>query len=182
MRVVAGEFRGRRIAGPGRGDSVRPTADRVREALFSVLGALDDALVLDLFCGTGALGIEAVSRGAAEATLVDVRTELARRNVRELALEERCRVVRADALRFLRQPGTSFDLVLCDPPYSLADRFEAELNQLLPDRLAAGARVVVESRSDRPLRLTLPLERERPYGDTLICVYRSGGCKGSVGE
>ncbi len=180
MRVVAGELRGRRIRGPGRRsdrsrrrEQVRPTADRVREALFSILGDVAEARVLDLFCGTGALAIEAVSRGAAAATLVDVRPELALRNVDELGLDERCDVVRADALEYLRRSGARFDLVLCDPPYSLADRLEAELDQLLPDRLAAGARVVVESHSDRPLGLSLELERERTYGDTLIRVYGS---------
>jgi len=155
MRVVAGELRGRGIAGPGRGKTVRPTADRVREALFSILGDVSGARVLDLFCGTGALGIEALSRGAGRAALVDLEIELAQRNLQALGLEERCEVVRSDALRFLGRPSDRFDLVFCDPPYSLAP----------------GARVVVETRSDAPLRLSLPLGTERSYGDTLICVY-----------
>lgn len=171
MRVVAGELRGRGIAGPGRGKTVRPTADRVREALFSILGDVSGARVLDLFCGTGALGIEALSRGAGRAALVDLEIELAQRNLQALGLEERCEVVRSDVLRFLGRPSDRFDLVFCDPPYSLAERLEVELDQLLPDHLAPGARVVVETRSDAPLRLSLPLGTERSYGDTLICVY-----------
>src|SRR6266550_2965213 len=100
MRVVAGELRGRRLAAPPRRSAaVRPTADRVREALFAILGRLDEASVLDLFCGTGALGIEALSRGAGRATLVDSDVSLARRNVRELGLERRADVLRSDARR-----------------------------------------------------------------------------------
>ena len=175
MRVVAGELRGRRIIGPARDDPIRPTADRVREALFSILGDLHEARVLDLFCGTGALGIEAVSRGAASATLVDVRTGVADRNVAALGIEGQCTVVRSDALDFLRRAGERFDLVLCDPPYSHVDSFEAELDQLLPDRIATGGRVVIESHSDNPIRLSLGLDRERRYGRTLICVYRGPG-------
>src|SRR4051812_7843359 len=102
LRVVAGELGGRRIASPPRRlAAVRPTSDRVREALFSILGNVGGAVVLDLYCGTGALGIEALSRGAARATLVDTHTALAHRNLAELDLEKRCEVVRSDALRYL---------------------------------------------------------------------------------
>ena len=94
LRVVAGELGGRRLSRPPRRSAaVRPTADRVREALFSILGDVEGATVLDLFCGTGALAIEALSRGAAGAALVDTRTALARRNVAELGLGDRCEVV-----------------------------------------------------------------------------------------
>src|SRR6266508_6012174 len=90
MRVVAGELKGRRLAPPpGRSAAVRPTADRVREALFSILGDLGGTTLLDLYCGTGALAIEALSRGAAGATLVDTHTSLARRNVAQLELGDR---------------------------------------------------------------------------------------------
>ena len=181
MRVVAGELRGRSIAAPGPGHRVRPTADRVREALFSILGDVSGARVLDLFCGTGALAIEAVSRGAREATLIDTEPELARRNIEALGIEERCVIARSDALKFLRGPKLGFDLVLCDPPYSLADRLETELDQLLPDQLAAGARVVVETRTKEPLRLSLPLTFERAYSDTLICVYGADDLARTVG-
>jgi 16S rRNA (guanine966-N2)-methyltransferase len=172
VRVVAGELRGRRLEAP-RGDEVRPTADRVREALFSILGELDGVRVLDLYCGTGALGIEAVSRGAAEATLVDAKPAAARRNVEALGLSERCKVVRADAVRYLRRTRDRFDLVFCDPPYRLADRLGPDLDQLIPDRLASDGRVITESDARRPLELTLPVLVERRYGDTMIRVHGS---------
>jgi 16S rRNA (guanine966-N2)-methyltransferase len=171
VRVVAGELRGRRLASPPRRADVRPTSDRVREALFAMLGDVSATRVLDLFCGTGALGIEALSRGAAEATLVDSDARLARRNVSQLGLGDRAEVVRADARAFLRRGGPTFDLVFCDPPYRLAHRLGPELDQHLPPRLAPGARVITESAARRPLELGLPLVRERAYGDTLIRVH-----------
>lgn len=186
MRVIAGEFRGRRLAAP-RG-AVRPTADRVREALFAMLGPVEGARVLDLFAGTGALAIEALSRGAAGAVLVDRDPAPARRNVADLGLGERARVVRADALRYLARPAVAaYDLVFLDPPYRLAARVEARIDSLLPPHLAPGARVVSESAAGRPLALGLPLVRERRYGDTLIRVHRApggaeepaGGCSAS---
>jgi 16S rRNA (guanine966-N2)-methyltransferase len=172
MRVVAGELKGRRLAPPPRRSAaVRPTADRVREALFSILGEIGGARVLDLFCGTGALGIEALSRGAASATLVDTHTALARRTVSELGLAARCEVVRSDALRYLGRARRQFDLIFCDPPYRLADRLEGELESLVPGRLAEGGRLISETDARRPLELSLPLGAERRYGDTLIRIY-----------
>jgi 16S rRNA (guanine966-N2)-methyltransferase len=171
VRVVAGELRGRRLATPPKGADVRPTADRVREALFSILGDVSGVRVLDLFCGTGALAIEALSRGAAEATLVDTHTRLARRNVGELDLGARAEVVRADARAVLRRERGTFDLVFCDPPYRLADRLGPELDKLIPPRLAEGGRVIAESASRHPLELGLPLRSERRYGDTLVRIH-----------
>jgi 16S rRNA (guanine966-N2)-methyltransferase len=147
----------------------------VREALFSILGEVEGATVLDLFCGTGALGIEALSRGARRATLVDTHTTLAARNARELGLEDRCEVVRSDALRYLGRARRRFDLIFCDPPYRLADRLEGELDSLIPGRLAEGGRLIVESAARRPLELTLPLVTERRYGDTLIRIHAPEG-------
>ena len=107
VRITGGELRGRRLQVPKAG--VRPTTGKVREAIFSMLGSVEGARVLDLFCGTGALGIEALSRGATAATLVDTRPQAARRNVKELALTDRAHVVRSDAARVLRgvAPGES---------------------------------------------------------------------------
>ena len=174
MRVVAGELKGRRLVSPPRrSNAVRPTADRVREALFSILGEITEATVLDLFCGTGALAIEAISRGAARATLVDERTSLARRNIAQLGLSERCEVVRADAIPYLRRASARWDLILCDPPYKLADRLEGELDSLIPERLAEGGRLIVESAARRPLALGLPLLTERRFGETLIRIHRA---------
>ncbi|HYU59601.1 MAG TPA: RsmD family RNA methyltransferase [Solirubrobacterales bacterium] len=171
MRVIAGELRGRTIHSP-RGQTVRPTADRVREAVFSILREVAGARVLDLYCGTGALGIEAISRGAASAELVDTRTSTALRNVRELGLEDRCAVIRSDAMRYLRHAESQFDLVFCDPPYKLADRLATELESLIAPRLAEGGRLIVESAVRQPLEIGLPLVVERRYGDTLIRVHR----------
>lgn len=172
LRISGGELRGRRIAGPGRGDELRPTTERVREAVFSILGDVSGARVLDLFCGTGALGIEALSRGAARATLVDSRPALARGNVEGLELGDRAEVVGTDATRFLdRAPESSFDLVLCDPPYGLAERLAGELDPLLRRALAKGGRVMVETSPGAPLPIGLPIARERTYGDTLVRVH-----------
>jgi 16S rRNA (guanine966-N2)-methyltransferase len=167
IRVTGGELRGRRLHVPRRG--VRPTTGRAREAIFSMLGDIKGARVLDLFSGTGALAIEAMSRGAAQATLVDTKPEAARRNLESLGLEDRATALRSDAARYLRRaaPG-SFDLVLCDPPYRLADRLAAELDPLIRAALAEEGRVMVETSPERPLRLELPLITEGAYGDTLI--------------
>jgi 16S rRNA (guanine966-N2)-methyltransferase len=177
LRVVAGELRGRRLVSPPRRTAdVRPTSDRAREALFSILGseAVAGARALDLFCGTGALGIEALSRGAASAVLVDTEPRLARRNFAELGLDDRCRVVRSDALRFLaggRERSEAFDLILCDPPYRRAAALAADLGRLLPTRLAPGGRVVVESAARDPLELALPVLAERRFGEALIRIH-----------
>jgi 16S rRNA (guanine966-N2)-methyltransferase len=182
VRITAGELGGRRIRVPKGARDLRPTTERVREAVFSILGDISDARVLDLFSGSGALAIEALSRGAAEATLVDTRPATARRNLESLHLSGRAAVVGADAVRFLRraQPE-SFDLVLCDPPYRLADPLAADLVQLIPGVLAVGGRVMIESSPKRPLDLELPLLTERTYGDTMIRIHGDmGGC--SAGE
>jgi 16S rRNA (guanine966-N2)-methyltransferase len=175
LRIVAGELGGRRLASPPRGSAtIRPTSDRVREALFSILGDVKGARVLDLFCGTGALGIEALSRGATAATLVDTHTALVRRNIAELGIGGRCEVVRADARAFLRRGRRRFDLIFCDPPYRLADRLEGDLDQLIPKRLAPGGRLIVEGAARRPPTLSLPVVTERRYGDTHVAVYEGG--------
>jgi 16S rRNA (guanine966-N2)-methyltransferase len=171
LRITGGELGGRRIHVP-KGAKLRPTTERVREAIFSILGDISDARVLDLFCGTGALGIEALSRGAAEATLVDTHPRIARKSVEDLVLADRATVVRADAVRFLRRAEeSSFDLVLCDPPYRLADRLTADLDPLIRGVLAESGRVMTESSPDNPLQIELPVLTERAYGDTLIRIY-----------
>jgi len=171
MRVIAGELRGRPLAAPA-GEEVRPTSDRAREALFSMLGDVSGLEVLDLYAGTGALAIEALSRGAAEAVLVDVRPEAAAANVAALRLEDRATVVGEDALRYLRRPGPQFDLILCDPPYRLAARLGSDLAQLLRSRIRPGGRIVVESAARGPLELGLEPWRERRYGEALLRIYR----------
>lgn len=182
MRVVAGSLGGRPLRAP-RGDRVRPTADRVREALFSTLGArVAGAAVLDLFAGSGALGIEAWSRGAATVTFVerDRRVvDVLRDNLRALGLDAPVHVT--DALRFVRAIATTpdgpYDLVLCDPPYALsADALAAVLAALADGGLAPGATVVVERdrRSTPPPTVVAGLRREdhRVYGDTVLYYLR----------
>ena len=177
MRVIAGELKGQKLVAP-RGWKVRPTSDRVREAVFSVLGArVEGARVLDLYCGTGALAIEALSRGAASAVLVDRDDRPARGNVERLGLGERVELVRGDAGRWLaahaKEPETSrFDVIFVDAPYKLADRVGQELDTHLSQLLAPGGRAIVESAARRPLRLeSLQRLRERRYGGTEVSFY-----------
>ena len=173
MRVVAGELGGRRLRPPP-GRRTRPTADKVREALFSILGEVQGSRVLDLFAGSGALGIEALSRGAGEAVFVDNASRAVaavRANLDTLGLQ--ARVHRRAALAFLDAAAgkEAFDLIFCDPPYDAAGRLADPLAERLPAVLSENARIVTESDKRSPLQLPLPLLRERTYGDTRIAVH-----------
>jgi len=177
MRVIAGELKGQRLVAP-KGWKVRPTSDRVREAIFSALGdRVAGALVLDLYCGTGALAIEALSRGAERAVLVDRDARPALGNVQRLGLADRAELVRADAGRWLEQVSAAdaagkFDLVFVDAPYKLADRVSRLLNAHLPLLLAADGRAVIESGARRPLRLdSMEPLRQRRYGAADVTIY-----------
>jgi 16S rRNA (guanine966-N2)-methyltransferase len=171
LRVVAGEFKGRRLAAP-RGTRTRPTADRVREALFSMLGDVDGARVLDLYAGSGALGIEALSRGAESAVFVERDAQAVaaiERNLAAVGVE--ATVVRQDVVRFLARADGAFDLVFCDPPYDSASRLAGQLADRLPALCAEDARIVTESDKRNPLVLPFPLLVERAYGDTRIAIH-----------
>lgn len=191
MRIVAGRFKGRRLAGP-KGDATRPTADKVREALFSILGPLDGMRVLDLFAGTGALGIEALSRGAEHASFVerDARMRaILRTNVDVIVGDEsaqRTSIHRGDAIALLDRAaaaGDRFDLVLVDPPYAEAVRLSPTLSEKLPAVIAAGGTVAIECDRRAPLlieagadgegKFAFTLATERKYGDTLIRVLKA---------
>jgi 16S rRNA (guanine966-N2)-methyltransferase len=178
VRVIAGDLKGQRLVAP-RGWRVRPTSDRAREAIFSVLGdRVEGASVLDLYCGTGALAIEALSRGAAHATLVDRDTRAALGNVENLGLAERVELVRAETGRWLAgrsgDGAPAFDLVFVDAPYRLADRVGQELDTHLPRLLNEGGRAIVESGAGRPLRIdSLPRLRQRRYGAADVSIYGS---------
>lgn len=180
MRVIAGEFKGQRLVAP-RGWRVRPTSDRVREAVFSALGGVNGMQILDLYCGTGALAIEALSRGATEAVLVDRDTRPALGNVRRLGLSERAMLVRSDVPHWLAVAAEGpdpprFDLVFVDAPYRLAAPVRQELDSHLPRLLAPGGRAVVESAARSPLRLeALERLRQRRYGGTDVCFYAEQG-------
>jgi 16S rRNA (guanine966-N2)-methyltransferase len=177
MRAIAGHWGGRKLQTPP-GEATRPTSDRVREALFSILGdRVEKARVLDLFAGSGALGLEALSRGAAEATFVDT-APAAIRAIRDnlSALGAEAEVRRADARRYLgaaSAAGRHYDLVFLDPPYRMAGRLGGELSAALPAVLAPGGVVVTESDRRAVLDLDLPLIDERRYGDTLIRIHAS---------
>ncbi|HEX2063612.1 MAG TPA: 16S rRNA (guanine(966)-N(2))-methyltransferase RsmD [Acidimicrobiales bacterium] len=173
MRVVAGSARGRRLRAPV-GRSTRPTSDRVREAVFNMLAsrdAVDGATVLDLFAGTGAMGIEALSRGASAATFVEsdgAAVEAIRANLALTGLGGGARVVRADALLWL-EGGGAFDLAFVDPPYGF-DGWDRLLRHL------DAGRAVLES--DRPVHVADPWEavQDRRYGGTVVTlVHRKKG-------
>lgn len=177
MRVVGGTYGGRRLTAPP-GRATRPTSDRVREALFSILetsATLCGARVLDLFAGSGALGLEALSRGAASAVFVDcsrAAVEAVRANLAALRLT--AAVHRRDAAAALRDAavrGDAYDLVFLDPPYRPAAGLAAQLREALPAVLAPGARVVAESDRRAPLALGLTVSDERRYGNTLIRIH-----------
>jgi 16S rRNA (guanine966-N2)-methyltransferase len=213
MRVIAGSARGRPLKAP-RGGATRPTSDRVREALFSSIARhVPGATVLDLFAGSGALGIEALSRGAGFAVFVDDDHRAIRAitdNLKRAGLSARARVVRADAARFCANPGAAlgggrtagqlptepFDVVLCDPPYTLA---LSQVLGLVQDLSTAGAMapaaLVVIERDRRDPHLAQPMPegfdqvRDRVYGDTVLRYVRpaSPGAKtdhdaGAAGE
>lgn len=173
MRVVAGLAGGRRLQAPA-GRQVRPTSERVREALFNALTSMDaiaGATVMDLFAGTGALGIEALSRGAASATFVDADARAVaaiRANLAATGLGERARVVQSDVFRFLAgEPSAGVvDLALVDPPYAF-DGWPRLLGAL-PARLVA-----IEARSHVDLPPGWRALRSKRYGDTVVTLARS---------
>jgi 16S rRNA (guanine966-N2)-methyltransferase len=179
MRVIAGRLGGRRLKAPRGRMRTRPTSDRVREALFSMLGELDGAVVLDLFAGTGALGIEALSRGAERVVFVErdgaaiqaLRGNLAQLGLGKLEAEVRAGDARA-ALRAAREAGETYDLVFVDPPYRQTRELGSDLSALLPAVLALGARVVVESDRRAQAELPLAVAQQRRYGDTTITIHR----------
>ena len=173
MRVIGGEFGGRQLLAP-RGWKVRPTPERVREALFSALGDISGARVADLYCGTGALGIEAISRGAASAVLVDQDTRPAMGNVHNLGLLDRVDLKRSDAAAWVDSgaDGHDFDLILLDPPYRQAEEIASSLDTSIGSVLAPGGRIVVESEAGRPFDLpSFEITRDRRYGRTLVTFH-----------
>ena len=176
MRITGGALARRSIDAP-RGSRTRPTTDRVREALFSALGSrldLAGADVLDLFAGSGALGLEALSRGAARATFVEHHAPtlaVARRNAAALGVGDRAAFVRADALAWLRRAPGAFDLVLADPPYGL-DALAA-----LPDAaraaLSPGGLFVLEHDARHAFDAADGWRQSRAYGSTVVSLFEN---------
>lgn len=176
--MIAGRLGGRRLKAP-RGRTTRPTSDRVREALFAMLGDVTGASVLDLFAGTGALGIEALSRGAERAVFVERDRDAVaalKDNLAALELDRgEAELRRAEAIETLgraRAGAEKYDLVFIDPPYRRARDWGPELSALVPPLLEPGARVVVESDRRTPLELDMQVEQQRRYGDTCITIHR----------
>lgn len=178
MRVITGSARGVSLKTPN-GQLTRPTADRVKEALFSIIQFdIPGARVLDLFGGTGQLGIEALSRGAAHAVFVDAREDacrLIRENLKRTSLEANASVVRADYLQYLKSCRDKFHIILLDPPY--AEVFLENSLKLITeiDILHSGGIIIAE----RPVGKELPWDfpgytrsRDYKYGNTLLTVYR----------
>ncbi len=178
MRVITGKARGVQLKTP-EGMQTRPTADRVKEALFSIINFdIPGAAVLDLFGGTGQLGIEALSRGAKSCTFVDAREDackIIRENLRRTKLEDNTKVVRSDYLDYLKRSREKFDIILLDPPY--AEVFlENSLKCITEiDILQSGGIIIAE----RPLGKELLLEfegytrsKDYKYGNTLLTLYR----------
>jgi 16S rRNA (guanine966-N2)-methyltransferase len=179
VRIVAGAAKGIRLAPvPG---GTRPLSDRAREGLFSSLGPeIVGARLLDLFAGTGAVGIEALSRGAAHATFVDSSAAAARairENLDRTRLGDRATVLRRDARRAIRAPAGGFDVVVLDPPYAIAPpALDATLAAVDAEGLVETGGLVVLTRSTTAYTPVIPLhwrpDRQLSYGDAVILVYR----------
>lgn len=176
LRVTGGSLRGRPLATPP-GGATRPTASRVREAVFSMLGPIHDAAVLDLCSGGGTLAFEALSRGADHAVLVDdyaAATAAAHENVATFGLEDSVEIFEQDvvrAVRMLIELERQFDLIFLDAPYKDAPRIVSRLADALPALVAPGGRIMLEGDKRNPPRLPLELLRERAYGDVLVQLH-----------
>ena len=175
MRVIGGEYRGRRLCAPV-AEHVRPTSDRVREAIFDILyslGGVEGLLVADLFAGTGALGIEALSRGAASVTFVErdpraidtVRANLTSAGLPDAEATGDATVVRADVDAWVAQTASRYDLALCDPPYAYAG-WDSLVGRLPADL------VVLESGTELPVVEGWEVLRSKHYGGTIVTVAR----------
>jgi 16S rRNA (guanine966-N2)-methyltransferase len=173
VRIIAGSRKGHRISAP-KGELTRPTGDRVREAAFSLIGPVDDATVLDLYAGSGGLGLEALSRGAARATFVDRDRDACRTvdaNLDKLRLTG-ARVLCQDVLRFLPVERQRYDLILVDPPYELVESLAVPLATHLPRLLADDGLVVYETSSRQEPELAgLATRTSRRYGNVRLTLF-----------
>ena len=173
MRIIAGSRKGHTIYAP-KGMDTRPTGDRVREAAFNLIGPVDGASVLDLFAGSGALGLEALSRGAERAVFVESDREAVqaiKRNLEKLQLPGEVQL--EDALRFLATERRRFDLVLVDPPYERFADFAPRLARYLPAVLGENGLLVVETAAREEPDLPLAQRTSRRYGAARITLFES---------
>jgi 16S rRNA (guanine966-N2)-methyltransferase len=177
VRIISGAKRGRQLAVPRTGE-VRPTSEMVREAIFDVLGPIGGLRVVDLFAGTGALGLEALSRGAGACVFVDSDRAVAallQRNIAALGYDAICRVVVADYRKALARLGDNsdgFDLLFVDPPYRMLPDVEVALTPLLPGLLSPGGVVVIEGPRSNRAAFGQALIFERAYGDTSVTMVK----------
>jgi len=177
MRIIAGSHKGHTIHAP-RGRDTRPTSDRVRENVFNIVGPLDGAAVLDLYAGSGAMGLEALSRGAARAVFVERDGDAVRaieRNLDKLRLAGT--ILRQDAVTALAAEAGShrkYDLVLVDPPYDMYPDVQPQLARYLPSLLAPNGLLVVETDARVEPDLALRLRTTRKYGQARITIYEAG--------
>ena len=178
MRIIAGSRKGARIFAP-KGMDTRPTGDRVREAAYNLIGPVDGTRVLDLFAGSGAMGLEALSRGAASVTFVEAdrsAAETIERNLDKLGLRG-ATVVRRDGVRALAAEAASgrrYDLVLIDPPYRMLAGILPKLATYVPSVVETDGLVVVESDSHDEPELPLPKRTSRRYGSARLTVFEGG--------
>lgn len=172
MRIIAGKHRGRVLA-EFRGMEIRPTSDRVKESLFQIIGdRLAGARVLDLFCGSGALGLESLSRGAKEAVFNDVsRESLAVLKKNLAALREEGQVMQSDYAACLMRVRGKFDIIFCDPPYKMDCREDVLARIAAHDRLAAGGVVIWESEREEEAPAGWRRSDLRSYGKTKIAFF-----------
>jgi len=176
VRIIAGSRKGHTIHAP-RGQETRPTSDRVRENVFNLVGPVDGAAVLDLFAGSGAMGLEALSRGAARAVFVEHDAEAVRaieRNLERLRLAGA--VLRRDAATALATEaaaGRKYDLVLVDPPYDVYSTLQPQLARYVPAVLAADGLLVVETEARVEPELPLALRTSRKYGQTRVTLFEA---------
>jgi 16S rRNA (guanine966-N2)-methyltransferase len=175
MRIVAGSRKGARIFAP-KGLDTRPTGDRVREAVFNLVGPVEGATVLDLYAGSGAMGLEALSRGAESAVFVESDREACRtikRNLDKLGLDS-AQVACSDVLRFLVSESRCFDLILVDPPYDVVESVAVRLAVYLPTVLAENGLVALESSSrDEPELPPLEIRTSRRYGSARVTLFEA---------
>jgi 16S rRNA (guanine966-N2)-methyltransferase len=178
MRVVAGQFRGRKLAS-AHSANIRPATDRVKEAIFNILQnkiSLDGINVLDLFAGTGSLGIEAMSRGAAHGTFVDTSIQslrILRSNISALGCEDRCTVLKTDAMRFIEQTAERFELIFADPPYAFRQTREIPNRVFSRELLKKKGFLIIEHNeaADFPESSLFRLLLIRKFGQTTVSFF-----------
>ncbi len=178
MRVTGGSGKGRRLKGPA-GSRVRPTSDKVKQALFNILGdKVGGALFLDLFAGTGGIGIEALSRGAMKVVLVDdSRDSLSaiKKNIEQTGFNTQAEVVASHAEKFLKKSAEQFDIIFLDPPYTYEQgtllKVVAESPVLKPGSIVVSEHFKKQPSPERAGKLTL--YREAQYGDTVLAFYKT---------